>query len=371
MVGVAAVLALPACRGESRPNVEVIGGEETVSVSDLAPEETEGAAGRTPTGGAAASAGGGYAPAVNVDSYFAMGLDLRDIRAALGLPDGRPDWASAEAIYAKGKNQRLANGGVRALAELPNDTVQALFPGGPAVYGRARFVDGIVRDGLAGTGRAAGLSDDARKQVVEKGVLMLFYGKALQELGAAGARHEASQANAPVPVDETFAILAGPLEGSARPHSLLAVAGDRERDLGLAGKLAGPLEASLVDARAAADRRDRAAFAQAQAEARGYTNAIFYLSVLREARLLEGDASATVRQTRLASGWGYWQTIRAAAAGGSARAAGEVEAALSRDAAAAWQAADTARVYDNLNDPTVLSALGIPAALQVKAPRAR
>jgi hypothetical protein len=111
---------------------------------------------------------------------------------------------------------------------------------------------------------------------------------------------------------------------------------------------------------------------RAYAEATGYTNAIFYLSVLREARLLEGDAAPPARQTRLASAWGYWQTIRAAAAaGGSARAAQEVESALSRDAAAAWTGVETARVYEGLNDATILSALGIPSALQVKTPPTR
>jgi hypothetical protein len=358
LAGVA--LAAAGCRGEGRPNVEVIGGAETASVSELEPE---GAAGGTP-----ASAGGGYPVGTNVDIYFAMALDLRDIRAVLSPPTGRPDWAAAQAIYEQGRNQRGANGATRPLASLPNDAVHAVFTNGPAVFGRAAFVDGLVRDGLAGTGRAAGLSDDARRQIVEKALMMLFYGKALQELAAARTRVASGAANAVGPVDETFAILAGPVENNARPHALLATAAERERDLQLAGKLAGPLETALTAARAAAESGDRAAFDRAGAETTGYLNSIFYLSVLRGAKLLEGDAAASSRQVHLAEGWGYWQTIRAAATSGSPAAAREVESALSRAPTANWAAAETSRVYASLNDPAVLSALGVPGTLQLKTP---
>src|SRR3712207_2435027 len=73
---VATVLALawPACRGEGRPNVEVIGGAETVSVSELAPDEVAAASGGTPASqGGTPAAGGVYAVGTNDDIYFAMG----------------------------------------------------------------------------------------------------------------------------------------------------------------------------------------------------------------------------------------------------------------------------------------------------------
>jgi hypothetical protein len=145
------------------------------------------------------------------------------------------------------------------------------------------------------------------------------------------------------------------------------VAASREGELGLDGKLRAPLEAALVAARTAAQRRDRAGFDRAQAEARGYLNAIFYLSALSVGTLLEGDATPAARQARLAEGWGFWQAVRAGAAVGSSSAAREVESLLSRDPAAPWGAAETARLYEQMNDPGVLGALGIPAGLQVRA----
>ena len=365
------VLLLTACGGEdrpNRPNVEVIGGADTVSVSadSIAPQggtpSTPGAGG-TPI----AAAPGKYAPSSNVDSYFAFGADLRDMRAAMPA-GGTPNFAAVEDIYTKGKNQTLANGTVRPLASIPSDAVHAVFPNGPAVYGRPNFIDAIIRDGLAGTGRAAGLPPAARRQIVEKGVLMLFYGKAMQEFAAARTRLDTNAASPNVPVDETWAVLAGPSSGGAYPDALIATATSRERDFKLEGKLAAPLEASLATALAAAQRGDKAGFDRAYAEGRGYINAIFYLSALRYAKVLESDVTQAARQEHLAEGWAYFQAIRALAASGSSSAAQTVETAYSANGSAAWTPADTTRVYTALNDSAVLQALGIPAALQVKTP---
>src|SRR3954471_2975367 len=102
-----ASLLLAGCSGEdrpNRPNVEVIGGGDTVSVSadSVAP------AGSSPTTPTAPAAPGKYAPSSNVDPYFAMGSDLKDIRAALST--NPPSYAAVEALYNQGKNQTLANG---------------------------------------------------------------------------------------------------------------------------------------------------------------------------------------------------------------------------------------------------------------------
>lgn len=363
-------LVLTACKGENRPNVEVIGGADTVSVSDIdaGPDESA-TGGMTPARGPS-TLKDAYVPASNVDIYFAMGLDLRDIRSALNPSQGQPDWARVLSLYGQGKNQITADGSPRSLASLPNDAVHAVFPNGATVYGRPNFIDGVIRDGLNGTGRAMGLSDDARKQIVEKGVLMLLYGKGLQEFTASKTRVDTNAANPTVPVDETFAILAGAVENNTRPFALFAVATEREKDFNIDGKLSSPLEAALVAARAAARKNDREAFDRAYAEGKGYMNAIFYLSALRSARALEDANTSAARQVRLAEGWAFWQSIRAVTTSGSPQAAREIETALSRDPSSPWTAADTARIYASLNDPAVLGALGIPAALQIKTPLA-
>ena len=364
---VAFALILAGCRGENRPNVEVIGGADTASVSDIdvPPEGASPAA--KPPGGGTSMVSSGYVPEANVNLYFAMSLDRRDIRAALSPSQGPPDWARALAIYEQGKNAIRPNGTPRPLAGLPNDAVHAVFPDGPAVYGRQNMIDGVIREGLNGTGRAAGLSDDARRRIVDNGLLMLFYATALQEFSASQTRLEANAANPTVPLDETFAILAGAPEGNARPYALFAVASDREKDFKLDGKVSAPLEAALVAARTAVRTNDRAAFRSAYAEGKGYINAIFYLSTLQSVRAAERDTTPAARQATLAEGWAYWQSIRAATAGGSRQAASEIEVALTRDPTAPWLAADATRVYASLNEPAVLAALGIPPSLQIKS----
>jgi hypothetical protein len=362
---------LTACGGEDRPqrpNVEVIGGTDTVSVSasSIAPEPTGPSTPRQ-AGSPTAAAPSKYAPSSNVDPYFAMGADLRDMRAAMPA-GGTPNFAAVEELYTRGKNQTLANGMVRPLANVPNDAVHAVFPNGAAVYGRPNFIDAIIRDGLAGTGRAAGLPPAARRQIVEKGILVLFYGKALQEFEAARVRLASNAANPNVPVDEVWAILAGPSSSGSYPDSLLATAASRERDFKLEGKLAAPLEASLAAALSAAQRGDRAAFDSAYAEGRGYINAIFYLSTLRNAKVLEADTTQAARQEHLAEGWTYFQAIRAVVAIVNPGAAQAIDDAYRATGSLAWTPADTARIYAALNQDAILHSLNIPAALQVKTP---
>ena len=368
MALIASSLIAAGCRGENRPNVEVIGGADTASVSDIdVPPDESGSPGTIPAAGSGAPANS-YVPTSNVAIYFAMCLDLRDMRTALNPPSGAPDWARALAIYEQGKNQINPNGTPRSLASLLNEAAHAVYPNGLAVYGRPNFVDGIIRDGLNGTGRARGLSDDARKQIVDRGVLMLFHAKALQEFAAARGRFETSAANPIGPLDETFAIVAGSVENGTRPFALLAIAAEREKDFRLEGKLRDPLETALVAARSAVQRIDRAAFARAYTDGTGYLNAIFFLSTLRAAGALERDTTLTARQVRLAEGWAFWQSIRAVTANASPQVAQDIEAALSRDASAPWTAADTDRIYAGLHEPAVLTALGIPTALQIKSP---
>ena len=319
-----------------------------------------------------------YMPASNVDTYFQIGLDIRDIRAIMApAAQGQPvDWAAARTVYESGKNQvNAATGAVRSMASLPNEARQAMFPNGAAVYGRPNFIDAIVRDGVNGTGRAQGVSDDARRQIVDKGLQMIAYAVALQELDAGKTRLAAGNTDnatgAPHVVDEAWATVAGaPDDSGALSNALLATAVSRETNFNLQGKLREPLETAFIAALAAAQKGDTAAYDQAHAEVRGYLNSIFYLGALRYVKQLEGATSDAQRQVQLAEGWTFWQTIRAAVAAASPSAAQTVESAYTRSANEAFPASQTTAVYAALNEPAVLTALGIPPALVVRTPPA-
>ena len=351
----AAALLLSACNGEDRPQVEVIGGGGSVSVSDIGPE---------PGFSNPAQGGDRYVVAANVDPYFAMGADLRDIRTALDKTP--PDWAAATSIFESGKNQITASG-VRSLASIPNDDVHAVFPDGSSVFGRTDFINGLIRAGLA-SGRSAPLSDEARRKLVENGIQMLLYGKAMQEFNAAKSRLESGQTNAVTPVDETWAIVAGPMEGPNYPHALLHTADEREIEFRLQNMLIKPFEAAMIIAQQSAQKGDLLGFSQAYSEAVGYLNSIFYLSTLKAASNAQQATDVDARTIALADGWSYWQTIRAMVAAASPSAAQTVQDVFSRNAAEAFSETDTTAVYSALNDPAVLRALSIPAAIVVRTP---
>jgi hypothetical protein len=359
-----------ACKGENRPQVDVIGGGGNVSVSASASGSGELTLPSSP-GGATR-----YQPVSNVDTYFQISLDMRDIRAIMSpAAQGQPvDWNAARKVYENGKNQlNTATGALRSMASLPNEARQAMFPNGAAVYGRPNFIDAIVRDGLNGAGRAQGVSDDARRQIVDKGMQMIAYAVAVQELEAGRARLAAGNTDnatgAPHVVDEAWATVAGVADDNgALSYSLLQTAASREANFNLQGRLREPMETAFIVALAAAQRGDVAAYDAAVAEAQGYLNSIFYLGSLRYVKQLEGATSTAQRQAQLAEGWTFWQTIRALAAQASPSAAQTVESAYTRNPAEAFPPSQTGAVYAALNEPAVLAALAIPAALIVRTP---
>ena len=362
---------LASCSGEDRPEVDIIvdgegGGSGSVSVSGvdgpgIIPTRIPGSA--------------IYQTVSNVEIYFAMGADLRDIRtimqpATQGLP---VDWTAAAAIYDQGKNQKRADGTLRPLASIANADVYAMFPNGGSVHGSADFINEIVRGGLTGTGRGAGLSDDARRNVVDKGILMLMYGKALQELEAAKARiaqgNRDDATGAPHAVDEAWAAILGPTDNAGGfSAGLMGTAAGREANFGLQNKITVPLETEFTKALDASRKGDAAAFDAAHAQIKAYLNAIFYLGTLRYTTELVNDQTPQARQVHMAEGGTFFQAIRALVASGSPTAAQTVQAAYSSSPDAAFPATLRSGVYAAMNEPAVLSALGVPADLVVTSP---
>jgi len=357
-------LALAGCEGEDRPQVDIIGGGNSASVSASSAEG--------PFSGGPSASSGVYKPVSYVDSYLQAGLDLRDMRVLMTpATPGQPiDWAAVATVYANGKNQQRADGTTRSLASLSTDGVLDVFPNGSAVYGRSGFIDGLIRDGLSGSGRASGLSDSERAQIVDKGVQMLMYAKSLEELEIArsriAARNLDNATGAPHSVDEAWGVIAGwPDESGGRPHGLIAAANAREVAFNFEGRLTSGLEAAYATALTAAQRGDAAAFDTAAAEIKGRLNTIFYLGTLRHLKQLPNITDTEVRRLQLVESWANWQTLRAAVALVAPASATAVEAALSRASAEPFPVAATMDVYAALNQTAVVQALGIPANLVV------
>jgi hypothetical protein len=357
----AGALLLSGCRGESRPNVTILGGSSaSVSGAD------------DPSLNAASAPR--YRTSTQQDLALQAALDLRDLRSVINPAiDGRPvDWERARAIYERGKNQARPDGSLRSLASLADDEAQAAFPNGAAVYGRAGFLDGIIRDGLNGTGRAQGLSDDARRAIVDRGVQVVLYARGMRGLAVTKTKVEAKAPDAAASLDETWAMIAGaPDSEGLRSHGLLRTASDRETDFKITGRLAQPLEDAFIAGLASVQKGDAAAFTRQANDAVGLLNATFALTALRAAQRAEAATTAEARAVQLADGWASFQAIRAAVAAAREGAASPVEAALTRAAAEAFPASETATVTQALNDPAVRRALNIPDAIPLTASAAR
>jgi hypothetical protein len=105
-------------------------------------------------------------------------------------------------------------------------------------------------------------------------------------------------------------------------------------------------------------------FEAAEASVRGYLNSIFYLATLRYARS-SLDAPVADRPVPLAEGWAFFQTIRATVAEASPETADRINELFNSEPGSVPDTIVT-EVYGGLNDPAVLSALGVPAELQVQ-----
>lgn len=331
----------------------------------------------TPTPSAAtAQASGEYRPLSDVDAHAKLALDIRDA-AALMAPATKSqpvDWAAVKAVYEKGGNSLKEDGSARTLASLATSKdVLAQFPDGAKVFGTASFLNANVRAGLEGIGRGAGISDNARRQLVEKGFSAILYGKVLQELDAARAKIQkgdlGNASGAPHNVDEAWAFYMGAKDNKGNySYSLSSTAKKREKDFGLEGKLDSALQSSLSAAQKAAQAGDLAAFHKAKAQVQAQLNTIFYLASVKYAGQAASATEEGARQVVLAEGWAFFQTIRPSVASGSAEAASTIEAFYAGDASKPVSAEAAKQVVDALNSPAVLRALGIPRDMMVSAP---
>ncbi len=315
-----------------------------------------------------------YTPVSNVEPQAQLTLDLRDITAiTLKSPI---DWSKGQWLYEKGANSKKGDGNNRSfMGVATKKEVLAVFPQGDENMGTPDFLNAHAQAAIAGSGRAKGVGDAARRQLLDKSLLSILYGEILEELDAARLKIVAGQLDvnrgAPHNVDEAWAYYVGAKDSTGQ-HSiaLASTAGKRERNFKLEGKLDAPLQQSLAAALKASQSGDVKAFDIAAAEARGYLNSIFYLASLRYVSNLAADTEESGRETHSGEAWGFFQTIKPAVASVAPLAAKAVEEVYSRPANQGVTAADVKTVYAALNDAVVVRALGIPKGLVIAAPPA-
>ncbi len=355
-----ALTALAACSGEDRPGV--------VTVDDAG--NLSGSVSNSGVSGSVSSDAGLYKPVSDVEGYFNLPLDRTDMLAAIA----QGDWATARTIYENGKNSPKSDGTVRTFRGIATDpAVLDVFPGGADAYGTSSFIDAVISAGLDATGPGAGVSDAARRQLVDKGLQMAIYGKALVEVEAARAKLAAGNTDdasgAPHNVDEGAAIVIGSANAEGvRAHSILATARSREGNFSRTGLLADPMVAEWALLLATSRSGNEAAFEASAGRIRGYLNSVFYLATLRYG----GKALAAPVDEQLVElneGWAFYQTIRGTVASADPAGAARIDA-LYRSAPGAVPATIEQELYAILNAPAVREALGIPAALVIAEPPA-
>jgi len=238
-----------------------------------------------------------YTPTSDVSANAAIGKDVAAIRALLE-PEGanaKPEFAAAEKIWSKGQNSTKSDGTNRTLAEWVDKQ--------PAAKG--------VSDALAGSGTAARLSDEARVEIVDKGMIVSLRSHSLEEFDGAKEKLAAGELDpkegAIHNVDEVWAYY------DAEGHGVGATAAKRAKDFGLdEHSLGNDVIAGIKAAQAAVTAKDAAALDAAAAQTRGAMNKIFALAVKKYAAEGEADDGAKARAEGLAFSWGLHGQLSAA-----------------------------------------------------------
>ena len=349
--------------GEDRPGVQVIGKSGAVSGS------VSGSVSGPVSAAAVTQVSEHYATVSDVTSHAAIALDMRDIGSLLNAAktDEAVDWSAITTLYENGANSVKGDGSARTLLSLATSgSVLAEFPGGTDL-------DGNVRAGLSGSWQGRDVDDLVRRQLINKGLQAIIYGKVLQELTAARSKIEQGNTDdasgAPHNVDEAWAFYVGaPNDEGIRGWSISATARSRAGNFGLDGKVDAPLQQALAQALDASRKGDLAAYDAAAEQVRGRLNTVFYLAALRYAKRAADDVEPGPRAEHLAEGWAFYQAIHPAVRSASAPAASTVEGLLTQDPAGPVSTGSVDALYSALNEGAVVQALGIPPDVRVTSP---
>ena len=305
----------------------------------------------------------------NVVPHASITLDMGEISSLLdAAKSGEPvDWTAITSLYENGKNSVKSDGSTRSLAGYAtSESVLEQFPGGTNL-------DDVVRIGLTGNWNGRSIDDLTRRQIVNKGLQAVLYGKIIQEMSAARAKvvdgNTDDASGAPHNVDEGWAFYVGaPGDDNSFPYSLSSTARKREGNFGLQGKVDAPLEQALAEVLAASKSGNLTSYDAAVEKMRGYLNTIFYLATLRYAQEVADDEDEGARSQHLAEGWAFYQSIYPTVRSASGSAAQIVEDHFTSDPVVAVSSAAVDRVYSALNQAVVIRALGIPEDVRVTSP---
>ena len=234
-------------------------------------------------------------------------------------------------------------------------------------------LDANVEDGLTGVWLGEDIDDATRRQIINKGIQAVIYGKVLQEVAAARAKvvdgNIDDASGAPHNVDEAWAFYVGvPGPEGDYPYGVSATARSREANFGLEGMVDAPLQQALATVLEASRSGNLTSYDAAAEEVRGYLNTIFYLATLRYGARVMDDEDAVGRKIHLAEGWAFYQPIHPAVSGASMSSASTVEGHFTRNAANPVSSEDVDQLYAALNTEKVISALGIPVGVRVTSP---
>ena len=305
-----------------------------------------------------------YLPVSDVEVHASLALDLRDIAGLLNAArNGETvDYDTITDIYENGRHA-----GGRTLQDYAtDDSVLAEFPGD-------FDLDAVAQAGLTGNWAGRQVDDLVRRQLINKALQAVIYGKVNQELSAARSQMEQGNLDdangAPHKVDEAWAFYNGTAApNGSRIYSIASTARSREGNFKVAPNVSVPLAQALSDALEASRTGDLEAYDDAAARARAGLNSIFYLATLRYGYLASQDDSESARAQHLAEGWAFFQPIAPTVAAADRSAHDAISDVFTRDPSREVSSSDVDAVYDGLNGAAVIEALGIPANVRVTSP---
>ena len=307
-----------------------------------------------------------YLPVSDVEVHAALAKDMSDIAGLLNAAKSGDtvDYATITDIYENGRHA----GGRTLQGYATGDSVLAEFPGD-------FDLDAVVQAGLTGNWAGRQVDDLVRRQLTNKALQAVIYGKVNQELSSARSQMEQGNLDdakgAPHKVDEAWAFYNGTADANGnRSRSIANTARSREGNFKVAPNVSVPLAQALSDALEASRAGDLDAYDDAAARARAGLNSIFYLATLRYAYVASTDDSESARAQHLAEGWAFFQSIAPAVAAADQSVHDAIIDVFTQDPSGAVPMSDVDTVYNGLNDAAVIGALGIPANVQQTTPDA-
>ena len=251
------------------------------------------------------SGGEHYTPVSNVAPHANLALDMRDIAELLNAAKNGTTvyYAAITDIY---ENGRHADG--RTLkGYATSDSVLAEFPADIDL-------DANVPAALSGNWAGREVSDLVRRQLLNKSLQAIVYGKVLQEMSSAQSQIELGNlddaSGAPHKVDEGWTFYAGATdESGVRRYSIANTARSRAGNFHLDGTLDPVIQQASADALAASRSGDMDAFEAAVERVRGGLNTIFHLAAVRYTRVATRDTDESARAQHLAEAWAFYQAI--------------------------------------------------------------